>query len=137
MAPPSTDFHDTRGVDYNIISWTSMSCPHTSGAAAYVKTAQPKWSAAAIKSALMTTSHVMDPNQHNELEFAYGSGHTNPLKAVKNGLVFDLSEADNDVHFHCKQGYNSTTLKLITGDNGSSCGRTKPGRAWAGQLMPS
>ncbi|XP_068317056.1 subtilisin-like protease SBT4.6 [Pyrus communis] len=61
MAPPSTDFNDTRGVDYNIISWTSMSCPHASSAAAYVKTAQPKWSAAAIKSALMTTCM----NSHN------------------------------------------------------------------------
>ena len=58
MAPPSTDFHDTRGVDYNIISGTSTSCPHASGAAAYVKAAQPKWSAAAIKSALMTTTVI-------------------------------------------------------------------------------
>ncbi|KAL6280245.1 hypothetical protein ACE6H2_017126 [Prunus campanulata] len=129
VAPPSIDFEDTRSVEYNIISGTSMSCPHASGAAAYVKAAHPKWSAAAIKSALMTTAHVLDPKKHDELEFAYGSGHINPLKAVKPGLVFDASEADY-VHFLCKQGYNTTTLKLITGDNSSSCGRTKPGRAW-------
>ncbi|CAL2259969.1 unnamed protein product [Prunus armeniaca] len=129
VAPPSIDFEDTRSVEYNIISGTSMSCPHASGAAAYVKAAHPKWSAAAIKSALMTTAHVLDPKKNDELEFAYGSGHINPLKAVKPGLVFDASEADY-VHFLCKQGYNTTTLKLITGDNSSSCGRTKPGRAW-------
>ncbi|XP_016651054.1 PREDICTED: subtilisin-like protease SBT4.3 [Prunus mume] len=114
VAPPSIDFEDTRSVEYNIISGTSMSCPHASGAAAYVKAAHPKWSAAAIKSALMTTAHVLDPKKNDELEFAYGSGHINPLKAVKPGLVFDASEADY-VHFLCKQGYNTTTLKLITG----------------------
>ncbi|KAM1034598.1 hypothetical protein EV2_039079 [Malus domestica] len=129
VAPPSIDFHDTKSVDYNIISGTSMSCPRASVAAAFVKAAHPEWLAASIKSAVLTTARVLDPNKHNELEFAYGFGHINSLKAVKPGLVFDLYEADY-VHFLCKQGYNSTTLKLITGDNGSGCGRTKPGRAW-------
>lgn len=71
----------------------------------------------------------MDPKKQEDLEFAYGSGHINPLKAVDPGLIFDAHVADY-VHFLCKQGYNTTTLKLITGDSSSTCGRTKPGRAW-------
>ncbi|RVW16298.1 Cucumisin [Vitis vinifera] len=128
VAPPSIYYLDTRSVDYNIISGTSMSCPHASGAAAYVKAAHPNWSPAAIKSALMTTAHVMDPRKHEDLEFAYGSGHINPLNATDPGLVYDASEADY-ISFLCKQGYNTSTLRLVTGDD-SVCNSTEPGRAW-------
>ncbi|KAF2313217.1 hypothetical protein GH714_009830 [Hevea brasiliensis] len=71
-----------------------MSCPHASAAAAYVKAAHPDWSPAAIKSALMTTAYIMDSRKHPDLEFAYGSGHINPLDATDPGLVYDASVAD-------------------------------------------
>ncbi|XP_050228738.2 cucumisin-like [Mercurialis annua] len=129
VSPPSIYEDDTRSVNFNIISGTSMSCPHASGAAAYVKAAHPNWSAAAVKSALMTTAYVMDSRKNSDLEFAYGSGHINPEAATKPGLVYDASEADY-INFLCKQGYNTTTLRLITGDNSSICNTTDLGRAW-------
>ncbi|ONK73303.1 uncharacterized protein A4U43_C04F29520 [Asparagus officinalis] len=105
--------------NYNVISGTSMSCPHVTGAAAYVKSAHLTWSPAAIKSALMTTANIMDSRKNEDAEFAYGAGHINPLRALSPGLIFDTSEQDY-VDFLCNRGYNTTTVRLITGDS-SSC----------------
>ncbi|GMI72583.1 hypothetical protein like AT3G46850 [Hibiscus trionum] len=111
---------DNRFETFNIISGTSMSCPHVSGAAAYVKSFHPTWSPAAIQSALMTTASPMSPSINLEAEFAYGSGHLNPLQAAHPGLLYDANEADY-ITFLCRQGYAARFLQLLTKDNSTSC----------------
>ncbi|KAL4182547.1 hypothetical protein AMTRI_Chr11g93820 [Amborella trichopoda] len=118
---PATVYReDYRPVDYNVRSGTSMSCPHVTGAAAYIKSFHPTWSGSAIKSALMTTASIMCPKRNEDAEFAYGSGHIDPVRAKDPGLVYDAGEQDY-VDFLCNQGYNSTLVRLISGDNTTTC----------------
>ncbi|XP_024029241.1 cucumisin-like [Morus notabilis] len=119
IAPISFVLGDERTEAYNIITGTSMACPHASAAAAYVKSFHPSWSPAAIKSSLMTTAHPMSTNLNPEGEFAYGSGQINPVKALSPGLLYDVEEIDY-VKFLCGQGYDTKTLRIITADK-SSC----------------
>ncbi|CAD5188196.1 unnamed protein product [Musa acuminata subsp. malaccensis] len=118
----SNDVNDTRSVKYNIISGTSMACPHATAVAAYVKSFHPGWSPAAIKSALMTTATPMSPSRNPEAELAYGAGQLNPKKATSPGLVYDATARDF-VNMLCVQGYSTRLIRLVTGDNSSSCPR--------------
>ncbi|KAG0465895.1 hypothetical protein HPP92_020059 [Vanilla planifolia] len=91
-SPISTEFSGSL----NIISGTSMACPHASGSAAYVKSFNPTWSPAAIKSALITTADIMSPTKNRQAEFAYGrvrrvTGDSSSCTSENNGTVFDLN----------------------------------------------
>ncbi|KAG6600969.1 hypothetical protein SDJN03_06202, partial [Cucurbita argyrosperma subsp. sororia] len=102
---------------YNFLSGTSMACPHATAIAAYVKTFNPWWSPAAIKSALMTTASPMDARFSLGAEFAYGSGQINPLKAVNPGLVYNASESDYEKYLCGIPDITPAQLRQITGEN--------------------
>ncbi|XP_071931272.1 subtilisin-like protease SBT1.5 [Coffea arabica] len=128
--PPTELPTDTRRTNFNIVSGTSMSCPHVSGIAALLKGAHPDWSPAMIRSALMTTAYMHDRDGRPLLdETSYqestvwdtGAGHVNPEKALDPGLVYDLSSIDF-VNFLCASNYSREAIKEIT-RHGAKCPR--------------
>ncbi|KAL1557626.1 hypothetical protein AAHA92_08181 [Salvia divinorum] len=123
-SPSATANTAGRSIDFNIISGTSMSCPHVSALAAIVKSVHPSWSPAAIKSAIMTTATTQDnarssirrhPNGTEASPFDYGSGLVNPAAAVDPGLVYDFDSSDV-IDFLCSTGASPGQLKNLTGE---------------------
>ncbi|KAI3822166.1 hypothetical protein L1987_09749 [Smallanthus sonchifolius] len=117
--PTSID-NSTTSAPFNVISGTSMSCPHLSGIATLLKSAHRDWSPAAIKSAIMTTADLNNLNNEpiqDETElpaslFAVGAGHVNPSKANDPGLIYDI-QADDYIPYLCGLGYSSLQVTII------------------------
>ncbi|XP_047320415.1 subtilisin-like protease SBT4.3 [Impatiens glandulifera] len=108
-----TEF-DKRSSNTRILSGTSMSCPHVTGAAAYVKSMHPDWSASAIKSALMTTAYPMNASYNVDAEFGYGAGQVNPLSATTPGLVYETF-LDDYINMFCNLGDVGERLRRLFG----------------------
>ncbi|XP_042450965.1 subtilisin-like protease SBT5.3 [Zingiber officinale] len=119
---PSGMSTDKRRVAFNVMSGTSMSCPHIAGIAALLRKLHPDWSPAAIKSAIMTTARTRD-NKRTPMKdlnfvkatpFHYGAGHVRPNRAMDPGLVYDLTFADY-VDFICTRGYGPNATAALVG----------------------
>ncbi|KAL2322808.1 hypothetical protein Fmac_027187 [Flemingia macrophylla] len=112
---------DSRRVDFNIISGTSMSCPHVSGLAALIKSAHPEWSPAAVRSALMTTAYTVyktgaklqdSATGKPSTPFDHGSGHVDPVAALNPGLVYELA-VDDYLDFLCALNYSASEISTV------------------------
>ncbi|XP_065862468.1 subtilisin-like protease 4 [Euphorbia lathyris] len=107
--------------NFNIMSGTSMSCPHLSGIAALLKSAHPSWSPAAIKSAIMTTADIsnmggkpiVDETDKPADVFATGSGHVNPSRANDPGLIYDI-QPDDYIPYMCGLGYTDEEVSVVS-----------------------
>nr|KYP46309.1 Subtilisin-like protease [Cajanus cajan] len=106
---------------FNIISGTSMACPHVSGLAATIKSQNPTWSASAIKSAIMTTATpknnlkapITKDNGSVATPYDFGAGQMTIYGPFHPGLVYETSAIDY-LNYICYSGYNITMVKIIS-----------------------
>ncbi|HEY7564638.1 MAG TPA: S8 family serine peptidase, partial [Acidimicrobiia bacterium] len=73
-----------QGLNYDFFQGTSMATPHIVGIGAVLTSAHPDWSAAALRSAMMTTAMDTAAGAFDE-----GSGQAAPNAALNPGLVYD------------------------------------------------
>ncbi|RXH91680.1 hypothetical protein DVH24_020703 [Malus domestica] len=116
--------------NFNLLSGTSMSCPHAAGIAALLKGAHPEWSPAAIRSAMMTTSDILDNTGSPIKDIGYanqpasplaiGAGHVNPNKALDPGLLYDVN-IDDYVNLLCALNYTNKQIQTITKSASNNC----------------
>ncbi|MBB5209465.1 choice-of-anchor J domain-containing protein [Chiayiivirga flava] len=120
----------SNGVEFEIISGTSMASPHATGAAALLKAEHPTWTPAQIKSAIALTA---DPDMLKEDgntpadPFDRGSGRVDITQAARVGAVLDET-ADNFEAANPGAGGDPRTLNLpslVDSDCAETCTFTR------------
>ena len=62
----------------------------------------------------------MNATANPAAEFGYGSGHINPVKAINPGLVYEAFK-DDYIKMMCGIGFDTEKVRLISGDNTTTC----------------
>ncbi|VAI31799.1 unnamed protein product [Triticum turgidum subsp. durum] len=128
-----------RRFEYNILSGTSMACPHVAGVAALIKKRHGDWTPAMIRSALVTTAGPLDMNGREIVDsgsavgaavmgatpLAAGAGLVLPRLAMDPGMVYDAGTQDY-VDFLCTLNYTVEQMQQFVPEL-SKCERTIPG----------
>ncbi|GMY22536.1 subtilisin-like protease SBT1.7 [Fagus crenata] len=121
--------HDLT-TDYALLSGTSMSTPIVAGVGALLKAVHPKWSPAAIRSALMTTAYSKDNTGRTlKSQFTssatplhFGAGHIDPNKAMDPGLIYDIGFQDY-IDFLCGLEYTNEQMRILLKRNEWHCNK--------------
>jgi hypothetical protein len=121
--------HDLT-TDYALLSGTSMSTPTVAGVGALLKAVHPKWSPAAIRSALMTTAYAKDNTGRTlKSQFTssatplhFGAGHIDPNKAMDPRLIYDIGFQDY-IDFLCGLEYTNEQMRILLKRNEWHCNK--------------
>nr|CAD1827235.1 unnamed protein product [Ananas comosus var. bracteatus] len=98
---------DPRRVEFNIISGTSMACPHVSGIAALLHTAHPEG------------DHQGSCHRGGIHAVRSWAGHVDPNSALDPGLLYD-AQVDDYIAFLCSIGYTADQIALFTRDGSTA-----------------
>jgi len=107
LAPPA----------FGLLSGTSMSSPHTTGAAALIRALHPDWTPAEVVSALTSTGHTAGLRKEDRTTvadpFDIGAGRIDLAQAARAGLVLDETMEDFLAANPATEG-DPATLNLAT-----------------------
>jgi subtilisin family serine protease len=121
----------TSPTEYGVLSGTSMSSPHSAGAAALIRALHPSWTPDQVKSALVTTGFTNLPGSGSEAHgvlkddgstpadpFDYGGGRIDLLRAGKAGLILNETTANYEAADPNRGGSPKTlNLPSLADDN--------------------
>ncbi|GAU13067.1 hypothetical protein TSUD_173670 [Trifolium subterraneum] len=107
--------------DFNLETGTSMACPHVAGVAALVKGAHRNWSPAAIRSAIMTTSDILDNTKEHIKDI--GTDYVNLLCALnytQKNITAITKSSSNDCSKPSLDLNYPSFIAFFNGENSSS-----------------
>jgi subtilisin family serine protease len=103
--------------EFGVLSGTSMSAPHSAGAAALVRDVRPGWTPAEVQSALMTTSLTTGIRKEDGVKaatpFDRGAGRIDLTQAARAGLVLNETVPNYEAADPAAGG-NPTTLNTAS-----------------------